>query len=75
MEKKDRLKGLSTRCEEIQEIMGRPPWLDASMGYFSHLPDCLRTTNRKLLHSFAPNVANKDLCKNKYTIRFGHSKK
>ena len=28
MEKKDRLKGLSTRCEEIQEIMGRPPgWM------------------------------------------------
>lgn len=28
MEKKDRLKGLSTRCEEIQEIMGHPPgWM------------------------------------------------
>lgn len=75
MEKKDRLKGLSTRCEEIQEIMGRPPWLDASMGHFGHLPDCLRIANRLLLHSLAPNIANKGLCKNRYPIRFDLCKK
>ena len=56
MEKKDRLKGLSTRCEEIQEIMGRPPGWMLRWGilviflivcalligcYFIHLPQTL----------------------------------
>ena len=64
METKNNLKGLTMRCEEIQEIMGRPPWLDASMGHFCHLLDCLCIANRMLLHSLAPNIANKGLCKN-----------